>query len=311
VTIAVASRSFSRNATLRAELLQRYPGARFNLTDRVLPRGELVDFLRGHEKAITGLETLDASVFSAVPEVRVVSKYGVGLDTIDLDAARRHGVAVRWTPGVNRQAVAELAILMMIALSRQLVPLAREVGEGVWRQPRGRQLSSAIVGILGCGQVGQQVARICRAFGSTVLAHDIVSYDEFYRAHSVTPVTRAHLLRESDIVSIHVPLDAATRGMIGARELNAMKPTAFLVNTARGGIVDEEALKRALIGGEIAGAAADVFNVEPPADRELLTLPNFLATPHIGANTWEAALAMGRAAIEGLDDPSREIALAK
>ncbi|PYR05691.1 MAG: phosphoglycerate dehydrogenase, partial [Acidobacteria bacterium] len=205
----------------------------------------------------------------------------------------------------------ELAILMMIALSRQLVPLAREVGEGVWRQPRGRQLSSAIVGILGCGQVGQQVARICRAFGSTVLAHDIVSYDEFYRAHSVTPVTREHLLRESDIVSIHVPLDAATRGMIGARELNAMKPTAFLVNTARGGIVDEEALKRALIGGEIGGAAADVFNVEPPADRELLTLPNFLATPHIGANTWEAALAMGRAAIEGLDDPSREIALAK
>jgi phosphoglycerate dehydrogenase-like enzyme len=305
----VASRSFSRNATLRAELLQRYPGARFNLTDRVLPRDELIEFLRGCEKAITGLETLDASVFSAVPEIRLVSKYGVGLDMIDLDAARRHGVAIRWTPGVNRQAVAELAIAMMIALARQLVPLAREVGEGMWRQPGGRQLSSAVVGILGCGHVGQQVARICRAFGSTVLAHDIVSYDEFYRAHAVTPVTREQLLRESDIVSVHVPLDTTTRGMIGARELSAMKPTAFLVNTARGGIVDEKALKLALIGREIAGAATDVFNVEPPSDRELLTLPNFLATPHIGANTAEAGLAMGRAAIEGLDDPSREVAL--
>ena len=308
--VAVASRSFSRNATLRAELLQRYPGARFNPTDRVLRRDELVDFLRGREKAITGLETLDAAVFSAVPELRLVSKYGVGLDTIDLDAARRHGVAIRWTPGVNRQAVAELTIAMMLALSRQLVPLAREIGEGMWRQPVGRQLSSAIVGILGCGQIGQQVARICRAFGSTVLAHDIVPYDEFYRANAVTPVTLAHLIRESDFVSLHLPLDATTRDLIGARELKAMKPTAFLVNTARGGIVDEHALKQALISGEIGGAAADVFNVEPPSDRELLTLPNFVATPHIGASTSEAALTMGRAAIEGLDDPSREIALA-
>ena len=309
VTIAVASRSFSRNAILRAELLQRYPGARFNLTDRVLPKDDLVAFLRGHEKAITGLETLDAAVFSAVPELRLVSKYGVGLDMIDLDAARQHGVAIRWTPGVNRQAVAELTVAMMLALSRQLVPLAREVADGIWRQPGGRQLSSAIVGILGCGHIGQEVARICRAFGSTVIAHDIVSYDEFYRVNAVAPVTLDELLRQSDVVSIHVPLNATTRGLIGARELKAMKPTAFLVNTARGGIVDEEALRRALAGGEIGGAAADVFNVEPPSDRGLLTLPNFVATPHIGGSTAEASLAMGRAAIEGLDDPSREIAL--
>jgi D-3-phosphoglycerate dehydrogenase len=309
VTVAVASRSFSNNETLRDELLQRYPGARFNLTDRVLPRDELVAFLRGHAKAITGLETLDGAVFAAVPELRLVSKYGVGLDMIDLDAARVHGVAIRWTPGVNRQAVAELTIAMIIALLRRLVPLARGVAEGVWRQPRGRQLSSATVGILGCGHVGQEVARICRAFGSDVLAHDIVSYDDFYRAHDVTPVTRDHLLRASDIVSIHLPLDATTVGLIGARELKAMKPTAFLVNTARGGIVDEAALKVALMRGELGGAAADVFNAEPPSDRELLTLPNFLATPHIGASTVEAALAMGRAAIDGLDDPLREIAL--
>src|SRR5262245_9479957 len=215
VPVAVASKSFSRDPRLRDELSARYSTLRWNSTGRVLEGDELIEFLRGHEKAITGLDRLEERVFMAVPELRLVSKYGVGLDMIDLDAARVHGVAIRWTPGVNRQAVAELTIAMMIALARSIVPLAREVGEGVWRQPVGRQLSSATVGIFGCGHVGQQVARICRAFGSTVLAHDIVSYDDFYRAHDLTPVTRERLLGESDIVSIHLPLDATTRGLIG------------------------------------------------------------------------------------------------
>lgn len=305
--VAVASRSFSRHPTLRAELAARYQHSRFNDAGTVLAGAELIEFLRGHEKAITGLDILDEAVFSAVPELRVVSKYGVGLDMIDLAAARRHGVSVRWTPGVNRQAVAELTIAFMIALGRTLVPLAREVTDGGWRHPGGRQLSSAVVGIIGCGHVGQQVARLCTAFGARVLAHDIRAYDDFYRAAGVTPVPLDAILAQSDIVTIHVPLDASTRGMIGPRELARMKPSAFLVNTARGGIVDEQALKVALIEQRLAGAALDVFAVEPPVDRELLGLPTFVGTPHIGGSTEEAVLAMGRAAIAGLDDPSRQI----
>ena len=308
-SVAVASRSFSRSTRLRDELLQRYAGARFNHTDRTLIGDALVEFLRGHEKAITGLETLNDAVFSAVPELRLVSKYGVGLDMIDLDAARRHGVSIRWTPGVNRQAVAELTIAFMIALSRRLVPLAAEVRDGQWRQPGGRQISSAIIGIVGCGHVGQQVARLCRAFGATVVAHDIRVYDDFYRAHGVTPVDLRTLLARSDMVTLHVPLDASTRGMIGAREIASMKPTAYLVNTARGGIVDEAALKAALLGGHVAGAAFDVFATEPPVDHDLLKMPNFFATPHIGGSTEEAVLAMGRAAIAGLDGSPESIDL--
>jgi len=307
--VAVASRSFSRSVRLRDELLERYPNARFNDTDRVLIGDELVQFLRGHEKAIIGLDRLDERVFSAVPELRLVSKYGVGLDMIDLDAARRHGVSVRWTPGVNRQAVAELTIAFMIALSRQLVPLAAEMRDGQWRQTGGRQISSAVIGIVGCGHVGQEVARLCRAFGATVIAHDIRAYDEFYRAHGVTPVDLRTLLARSDFVSLHVPLDSSTRGMIGGREIASMKPTAYLINTARGGIVDEAALKAALIDGQLAGAAFDVFATEPPADRELLQMPSFLATPHIGGTTEEAVLAMGRAAIAGLDASPESIDL--
>lgn len=299
--VAVASRSFSRNPILRQELLDRYPRSRFNDAGHVLSGDPLVQFLRGHDKAITGLDVLDEALFRAVPELRLVSKYGVGLDMIDLDAARRHGVSVRWTPGVNRQAVAELAICFMIALCRSVMPLARELAEGGWRHPGGRQLSSSTVGILGCGQVGQQVARICRAFGASVVAHDIRAYDDFYRAVNVTPLTLDALLQQSDIVTIHVPLDASTRGMIGARELSLITPTSFLINTARGGIVDEQALKQALVERRLAGAACDVFAVEPPVDRELLLLPNFIGTPHVGGGTQEAVLAMGRAAIAGLD----------
>jgi phosphoglycerate dehydrogenase-like enzyme len=307
MSIAVASHSFPKNETLRRELEARYPEAVYNLTGCPLTGDDLIQFLRGHEKAITGLEILDDAVFSAVPELRVVSKYGVGLDMIDFAAAARRGVSIRCTPGVNRQAVAELAIAFMLVLARSTVTLAREMRDGGWRHPGGRQLSSASVGIVGCGAIGQQVARLCAAFGARVLAHDIRDYDTFYRQWAVTPLSLDALLAQADFVTIHVPLDASTRGLIGAREIERMKQTAFLVNTARGGIVDEAALKAALVEGRLAGAAFDVFAIEPPVDRELLRSPNFVGTPHIGGSTEEAVLAMGRAAITGLDEPSRQV----
>ena len=307
IPIAVASRSFSKDRRLRDELAARYAVIRWNSTDRVLAGPELVEFLRGHERAITGLDRLDAHVFSAVPELRLVSKYGVGLDMIDLDAARRYGVSIRWTPGVNRQAVAELTIAFMLALSRRIVPLAVEMRDGGWRQPGGRQISSAVVGIVGCGHVGQQVARLCRAFGAEVIANDIRSYDEFYRAHAVTPVDLQTLVARSDFVTLHVPLDASTRDLIGARELASMKPTAFLINAAAASSTNP--LKSALIDARLAGAAFDVFTTEPPIDRDLLRLQNFLGTPHIGGSTDEAVLAMGRAAIAGLEASPESIDL--
>jgi len=301
VSVAVASHSFPKHPTLRRELTERHPDAVFNDTRQPLRGDDVIGFLRGHDKAITGLEVLDEQVFDALPGLRVVSKYGVGLDMIDLDAARRHGVSVRWTPGVNRQSVAELTIALMIALCRRIVPLAIDLREGRWSAGGGRQISSATVGVVGCGHVGKTVARLCVAFGATVLAHDIVDYEEFYRAHGVRAVALDTLLRESDIVTVHVPLDDSTRNLIDARALAAMKSTAVVINAARGGIVDEDALTAALRDGRIAGAAADVFAIEPATDLELLRLPNFIGTPHVGGSTEEAVLAMGRAAIAGLD----------
>jgi phosphoglycerate dehydrogenase-like enzyme len=298
--VAVASRSFSKHAVLRRELLDLYPDSVFNETPDTLRGERLIAFLRGHDKAITGLDVLDEAVFAALPELKVVSKYGVGLDMIDFDAARRHGVTIRWTPGVNRQSVAELTIAFMIALARNLVPLAGEMRHGTWTHGGGRQISSATVGILGCGHVGQTVARLCRAFGARVLAHDIVACDDFYCETGVTPAPLDTLLQESDFLTIHLPLDDSTRGMIGAPQLARMKSTACVINTARGGIVDEAALTRALVDHTLAGAAFDVFQIEPPTDTKLLSLPNFVSTPHIGGATSEAVLAMGRAAIQGV-----------
>jgi len=299
--IAVTSRSFSRHPILRAELLERYSHVTFNDGGYSLAGSDLIDFLRGHVKAITALEKLDEAVFSALPELKVVSKYGVGLDMLDMAAMERHRVLLGWTGGVNKRAVAELVITFAIALLRRVPEANQEVRTGIWRQIRGRQLSDCTVGIVGCGHIGKDVAILLRAFGCRVLAHDILDFPEFYAQHQITPLSLEELLSQSDVVTLHLPQDDSTRNMLNSERLALMKTSAILINTARGQLVDEAVLKAMLIDGRLAGAAFDVFATEPPKDMELLNLPNFLATPHIGGSSEEAILAMGRAAIAGLD----------
>lgn len=300
--VAVTSRSFSRHPVLRAELLARYPAATFNDEGRTLKGDDLIRFLKGHEKAITGLEKLDDGLFAAVPELKVIGKYGVGLDMIDLEAMHRRGVKLGWTGGVNRRAVSELVIAFAIALLRHVPLVNREVRNGGWRQVFGRQLTDRTVGIVGCGHVGKDLAVLLCAFGCRILAHDIKDFPDFYYHHRVEPMGLEGLLRVADIVTLHLPLDDTTWNILSADRLSLMRPDAILINAARGGLVDESALKAMLKDGRMAGAGFDVFATEPPEDRELLELPNFLATPHIGGSAEEAILAMGRAAIRGLDE---------
>jgi phosphoglycerate dehydrogenase-like enzyme len=299
--VAVCSRSFSRNPVLRAELLRRYRCVTFNDSGAQLRGDDLVAFLRGHEKAITALEIIDESILSRLPELQVIGKYGVGLDMIDLAAMRAHGKRLGWTGGVNRRSVSELVIAFAIAMLRHLPVVNREVLSGTWRQTVGGNLSGRTVGIVGCGNIGKDLVPLLKAFGCSILVNDIVDYAKFYTAHDVEPVGLESLLRRSDIVTLHVPLNESTRGIIDAEKLAMLKPTAVLINAARGGLVDEVTLKHVLRDGLLAAAAFDVFATEPPEDQELLRLPNFLATPHIGGSAQEAIIAMGRAAIDGLD----------
>ncbi|KAF0232870.1 MAG: phosphoglycerate dehydrogenase and related [Desulfovibrionaceae bacterium] len=306
--IAVASRSFSRHPVLRRELLERYENVTFNDQGASLSGESLIAFLRGHEKAVTALERLDKGLFAALPELRVISKYGVGLDMIDLPAMEASGVALGWTGGVNRRSVAELTIAAAVALLHKTPQACRAVQAGGWRQIMGRELSSSTVGIVGCGHIGKEVARLLRAFGCRVLAHDILDFPEFYAANTVSPMALEEMLPLADVVTLHLPLDDSTLNILDARRLELMKTGACLINYARGGLADEAALKRMLLDGRLSGAALDVFRDEPPTDMELVHLPNVLVTPHIGGSTEEAVLAMGRAAIAGLDaalPPSR------
>jgi len=299
--VAVASRSFSINPILRAELSARYGAVTFNSEGRKLAGAELVSFLAGHQKAIVALEHVTRDVLARLPDLRVIAKYGVGLDNLDLRAMADRGVRLGWTPGVNKRSVAELAIAYSILLLRDLPGLMSEVRSGTWRQRPGRELRSAIVGVVGCGHVGKEVVRLLRPFGCRILAHDVKPQPEFYADLGVESVSLDVLLARADVVTLHLSLNPTSRGLFNEERIAAMRREAVMVNLSRGGIVDERALKRALVRGAIAGAAFDVFAVEPPDDAELLALPNFFVSPHIGGSSQDAILEMGRAAIAGLD----------
>lgn len=300
--VAVCSRSFSRNKVLREELLQRYKHVSFNDDGAKLSGASLVDFLKGHDKAITALETIDETILSQLPDLKAIGKYGVGLDMIDMAALRKYGIRLGWTGGVNRRSVAELVIAMSISMLREVRTANELVVGGGWRQIVGRDLSGSTFGIIGCGHVGKDLVSLLQPFGCKLLAHDIQDFPEFYKQHNVQPVDLDSLIAQSDVISIHVPLDEGSKNLLSKEVLSLMKPTAVLINLARGGLVDESALKEILKNNQIAAAAFDVFGTEPPVDTELLGLPNFLATPHIGGSSQEAILAMGQAAIDGLED---------
>lgn len=306
--VAVTSRSFSKHPVLRAEMLARYETVTFNDEGKSLKGDALAEFLKGHSKAITALEKIDESLLSKLPELEVIGKVGVGIDMLDLEAMDRHGVKLGWQGGTNKRSVSELALSLMLTSLRKIVPVNEDLRSGNWKQQKGRTLSGKTVGVVGLGNVGKDLISLLSSFGCRVLGYDVFVDSEFCESHGVEVSDLDRLLSESDIVSLHLSLNDDTRGMIGRDQLAKMKKDALIVSTARGGLVDETALKEALQSGNLGAAALDVFEQEPPVDTELLSLPNFLGTPHVGGSTEEAIVAMGRVAIEGLEKfrPARD-----
>lgn len=300
--IAVTSRSFSKNTILRNALLEKYTYVSFNDNGLTLSNHELIHFLKNTTKVIAGLEKFTNEILSQLPNLKVISRFGVGLDGIDFDALKRHHVKLAVTPGVNRLAVAELTLSLMLMLMRRSFLSSHNLKQHQWKKIPGEQLSHKTIGIIGANYVGQEVVRLLKPFECNILIYDIADLSHFCKTSHCKQVDFDSLIQESDIISLHVSATQKTHHMINADTLLKMKKTAFLINTARGSIVDQKALKHALINNEIAGAALDVFEKEPVTDHELLSLPNLIPTPHIAGNTVESELAMGYAAIAGLEN---------
>jgi D-3-phosphoglycerate dehydrogenase len=293
--VAVTPRSFRETPGEHLDRLRAELDVRFPEVDRPLDEEEMVELVRGCEGLIVGVDPVTARVLEAGP-LRVVVKYGSGMDNVDVAAAERRGVRVSSTPGANARSVAELAVALLLALARNVATHDRGVRQGSWKRRTGVELVGKRLGIVGYGAIGREVAEIARGgVGMEVVAHDPLV------AEAAVPLLPLdEVLATSDALSLHLPLTDETRGLIGASELAAMKPTAFLVNTARGGLVDEVALADALQSGQLAGAALDGFEEEPLGVSPLRALDNVVLSPHAGAATREAVLRTASRAVDQL-----------
>ena len=287
----------------KQQLLDKYPDAKIWDKREPLQKDRLVEFCQGHDAALISLERFDDAVLSELPELKVIAMTTAGLDHVYPEALRKHGVRVGWTAGVNRVAVAEMTISQMIDILRNLQRMSVLTHDGNWpaRQP-GTRLEGKIVGIHGCGNIGKEVAKRLVPFDVKLLASDREDYSEFYQQHGIEAVDPDELWARADIVTIHLPLNSSTRGLYSAEVLDKMKQGAYLINLARGHIVDEEALRERLESGQLRGAAFDVFAVEPAYEHPLFGLQNFIGTPHCGSATYEDYLAMALSGIRALEE---------
>ncbi|HEX7102813.1 MAG TPA: D-glycerate dehydrogenase [Nitrolancea sp.] len=266
-------------------------------------REQLVDFARDADGLLSLLtEPVDAELLERLPTVRVVSNFAVGFDNIDVAACSAHGVAVCTTPDVLTDTTADFAFALLLASARKVVESANAVPRGDWKtwEPLGylgRDVAGATLGVVGLGRIGAAVAKRATGFGMRILYADAIERPEAENELGAERVDLEALLKSSDFISLHVPLTPETSGMIGAEQLSMMKPTAVLVNTSRGPVVENDALADALERGTIWGAALDVTNPEPlPADHRLAHLPNCIITPHIASATEETRAKMSELA---------------
>ncbi len=263
-----------------------------------------LDEMQDADALIVRIAKCDGHAIENSPNLKVIGRTGVGYDSVDVKTATAHGIPVVITPGANNRSVAEHAVAMMFALSKNLLEAQQEMCKGNWEirgAKKAFELEGKTVGILGLGAIGRETAKICKGCGMKVAAYDpFLSKEQVEGYGAVYYENYEDLLKISDVVSIHVPLTDETRNMIGKKQLAEMKKTALIINCSRGGIINEADLVEALKAGEIAGAGTDVYCNEPPkTDDPLLNCPNLIASPHSAAQTREAVIKMAQMCVKG------------
>lgn len=300
--IAVTSPSFSLNKTLQQEIYKYFPKAKLNLDGKRFNKKDLIDYIKDADAIIVGLEPIDKEVLEQCQNLKIVSKYGVGLNNIDLEACKKRDITIGWTGGVNKLSVAEMTLGYMLMLCRNLFITSNELKNGIWNKSGGFQLSEKRIGIIGVGYIGKELIRLLKPFNCEILVNDIINQEQYYKENNLQEVSKEEIFKTCDIVTIHTPFDSTTDNLINKKVFETMKNGSFIINSARGGIINEDDLKYALLNNLIAGAAVDAYVEEPPSDKELLSLPNLICTPHIGGNSREAVEAMGLSAINHLKE---------
>jgi len=241
---------------------------------------------------VTAMFPATRKIIESADRLKMIAIRSAGFEGTDLKAATEKGVIVTNNPGANANSVADMTIGLMLAVSKGIVKKDREMREGLYKREGGEDLFGKVVGIIGLGNIGKRVAKRVQGFEVKVIANDIVDYPEFRKKYNIPYYSKEELLQMADFVTLHVPLDDSTRLMIGEDRLKLMKKTAYLINTARGPVVDEKALYKALVNGWIAGAGLDVFAEEPPTFRPLIELENVVSTPHCAGLSRDASYAM-------------------
>jgi D-3-phosphoglycerate dehydrogenase len=293
--LLVTPTSYGKNdLRLKTELERLVGEVIYNPTGKPLSSAEVHALLPGVDGYIAGLDIIDRHALAGADRLKVIARYGVGVDAVDLIACREKGILVTNTPGANSASVAELTLALILALARQIPEAVSATRRGTFPRLTGISLEGKTVGLLGLGAIGRQVARRLAGFDCRILAYDTQPDISFASQQCIKITSMPELLAESDFVSLHLPLLPETRQLVNNKFLSRMKPGAYLINTARGELVDEAALLRAIQSGQLRGAALDVFVQEPPdADHPLLKLSQVIAVPHLGAQTDGATNAMG------------------
>lgn len=274
----------------------------FNEAGRPLTEDELIPLLKDCDGYIAGLDFITEKVIRSCRQLKVISRYGAGYDRVDIKAAKEKGILVTNTPGVNAEAVGELAFSLILSTARKIPFLNQSTQNGQWIRSTGMELKGKTIGIMGLGAIGKVVARCAKGFEMKVIAYDPFINEEYCKQNQIGVCTFDEVVEQADVISLHLPLNDSTKHLIGKDAISRMKPGAILINTSRGGIIDEEAAYHALKANKLGGLGLDAFEIEPPTNSPLFGLNNVVVTPHTGAHTREATDNMANVSIKNLID---------
>lgn len=297
--VVIISKSFSDSVLLRKRAKELFPKAKFYENADYSNSNFLKD-LSQSEGAIVGLTKVNLDFLSHAPQLKAVSKFGVGTDNIDFQACEEGSITICQKEGINKRAVSEYTLGLMIGITRNLFKNNDQLKKGIWKKNGGVELSELTIGIVGLGNIGKDLAKLLSVFGSRILAHDILVDEKFCHQFQIQMVAKNDLLERSDIISLHLPLKEDTRYFLSEEEFNRVQPHTWVVNTSRGNIINEEALITALDQKKLAGVALDVFWQEPYSNSSLLSRENVILTPHSAGTSRKAVNALGLSALEGL-----------